>query len=176
MLASQDWELFSGLVSQAEPSKAESKARMEVPMKPAASFGFLAMGVLVLSLTAAIQATPASQQAVDLDRALGKWHSTERFEDEPRISVSFRRNGPSIEGWAVLLGQHRKADDRATLGLSFANATWNSQSFRFSTILPEDEGTIGWELRVTTPTTAVLAALSEDGRPIQDELRWEMTK
>jgi hypothetical protein len=39
-----------------------------------------------------------------------------------------------------------------------------------------DEGTIGWELRVTSSTTAVLAALTEDGQPIQGELKWDMTK
>ena len=82
----------------------------------------------------------------------------------------------SIQGWAVLLGQHRKADDRATLGLSFADATWTGQSVRFSTILPEDEGTIGWELRVVTPTSAVLTALTENGQPIQDDLMWEMVR
>jgi hypothetical protein len=110
------------------------------------------------------------------DRAFGKWYSTERFENEPRISVSFRRGDRSIEGWALMLGQHRKDDDRATLGLSFTEATWDGQTFRFSTILPEDEGTIGWELRVTSPTTAVLKAITEDGQPIQDELKWDMTK
>jgi hypothetical protein len=122
-----------------------------------------------------VWATPAGQ-AAEADRALGKWHSTEQFEGEPRIAVSFRKGDRSIEGWAVLLGQHRKADDRATLGLSFTDATWTGQSVRFSTILPEDEGTIGWELRVVTPTTAVLTALTENGQPIQDELKREMIR
>jgi hypothetical protein len=125
--------------------------------------------------TMSVWATPASQ-AADADRALGKWHSTEQFEGEPRIAVSFRKGDRSIEGWALLLGQHRKADDRATLGLSFTDATWTGQSVRFSTILPEDEGTIGWELRVVTATTAVLTALTENGQPIPDELKWEMTR
>ena len=143
-------------------------------MRRAAASGVLAASLFVLSLT--VRATPVSQQTVNVNQAMGKWSSTERFEGEPRIAVSFRRNGLSIEGWAVLLGQHRKNDDRATLGLSFTNATWNGRSFQFSTILPEDEGTIGWELRVTTPATAVLAALTEDGQPIQDELKWDMTR
>jgi len=134
----------------------------------------LEVGLFVLPLT--LRATSVSQQPTDQSRALGKWNSTERFEGEPRISVSFRSTGPSIEGWAVLLGQHRKNDDRAILGLSFMNATWNGQRFRFSTILPEDEGTIGWELHVATPTTAVLTALTENGRPIQDELKWDMRR
>ena len=131
--------------------------------------------VLLFSMSAVVRATPGAQ-VNDGDRAFGKWYSTERFENEPRISLSFRRSDRSIEGWALLLGQQRKADDRATLGLSFTEATWDGQTFRFSTILPEDEGTIGWELRVTSPTTAVLTAITEDGQPIQDELKWDMTK
>jgi hypothetical protein len=31
-------------------------------------------------------------------------------------------------------------------------------------------------LRIATPTTAVLTALTEDGQPIQDELKWEMKR
>jgi hypothetical protein len=142
--------------------------------RAAVFYSVLGAGLFVLSLT--LRATSVSQQTVDLNRALGKWNSTERFEGEPRISVSFRSNGPSIEGWTVLLGQHRKNDDRATLGLSFTNATWNGQGFQFSTILPEDEGTLGWELHLTTPTTAVLTALTENGQPIQDQLKWDMRR
>jgi hypothetical protein len=93
------------------------------------------LGVVLLGLSLTLRATSVSQQTVDLNRALGKWNSTERFEGEPRTSVSFRRNGSSIEGWAVLLGQHRKNDDRATL---------------------------------------VLTALTENGQPIQDQLKWDM--
>ena len=142
--------------------------------RAAVFYSLLGVGLFVLSLT--LRATSVSQQTVDLNRALGKWNSTERFEGEPRISVSFRSNGPSIEGWAVLLGQHRKNDDRATLGLSFTSATWNGQGFHFSTILPEDEGTLGWELHLTTSTTAVLTALTENGQPIQDQLKWDMRR
>jgi hypothetical protein len=145
-------------------------------MKSAASWGFLGIAVLVLPATAAVRATPVGQQVNDAERAFGKWYSTEQFENEPRISVSFRRTDRSIAGWAVLLGQQRKTDNRATLGLSFTEATWDGQVFRFSTILPEDEGTIGWELRVTSSRTAVLAALTEDGQPIPDEVKWDMTK
>ena len=147
-------------------------------MKAAKSVLFLSIGALLLCLTTAIRAIPVQQPAstIDLERALGKWHSTERFEQEPRITVALRSKGSSLEGWAVLLGQHRKADDRATLGLSFSDATWVGQRFLFSTILPEDEGTIGWELQVASPTTAVLRALTEDRQPIQDELKWDMTR
>lgn len=145
-------------------------------MKSVVSRGFLGFAVLILSATAAARATSVVQQVNDAERAFGTWSSTEQFESEPRISVSFRRTDRSIAGWAMLLGQQRKTDHRATLGLSFTEATWNGQVFQFSTILPEDEGTIGWELRVTSPTTAILTALTEDGRPIPDELKWDMVR
>jgi hypothetical protein len=147
-------------------------------VKPATSVLLLSVGTFLFCSTTVMRAVPVQQPAstIDLERALGKWYSTERFENEPRITVALRSKGSSLEGWAVLLGQHRKTDDRATLGLSFSDATWAGQRFVFSTVLPEDEGTIGWELQVASPTTAVLRALTEDGRPIQDELKWDMTK
>jgi len=148
---------------------------MDVTLKPRSSIGLFGLAVIVL-LTCAARATPHAAQTADVDRALGKWNSIERFEGEPRIAVAFRRSARSIEGWAVLLGQHRKNDDRATLGLSFTDATWNGRSVQFSTILPEDEGTIGWELQVLNPTKAMLVALTENGQPIQDDLKWEMTR
>jgi hypothetical protein len=136
-----------------------------------------AVAILMFLVVGALPGVPKALQTPSIDDTLGKWVSAERFEGEPRISVAFRRGNGSIEGWAVLLGQHRKGDDRATLGLSFSGATWNGRSMEFSTILPEDEGTIGWELRVSTPTTATLSALTEDGLPINDDdLRWDMTR
>ncbi len=131
-----------------------------------------AIAAFVLATTTAC----ATSQQRNIDQACGRWASAEQFENEPRISVAFQQRDRTIAGWALLLGQHRKGDDRATLGLSFMDATWDEPRVRFQTILPEDEGTIGWELRVTSPTTAVLSALSEDGVPIADELRWEMRK
>ena len=115
-------------------------------------------------------------QPADVDRAVGTWRSTEQFEGESRFSFAFRQDGKNIVGWAVLLGQHRKADHRATLALTFQNVVWEKDRFKFETFLPEDEGTIGWELRVTAPTRATLVALSENGAPYQEPLTWEMTK
>src|SRR5262245_6387082 len=150
---------------------------MEVNMSHNAAGRITVIGLLTLILAGAVDAVPMALQIPGLEGSLGKWISAERFEGEPRISVSFRKRGSGIEGWAVLLGQHRKNDDRATLGLSFSDASWDGRSVKFSTILPEDEGTIGWELRAITPTTAILVALTEDGLPINDDdLRWDMTK
>jgi len=136
----------------------------------------IGVGLLTFVLTGAPRVNATGQQGAALDQALGKWNSTERFEGEPRIAVAFRRNKGSIEGWAVLLGQHRKNDDHATLGLSFSEARWNGKSLLFNPILPEDEGTIGWDLQVLSPTTAVLTARTENGQRIQDELKWDMTR
>jgi hypothetical protein len=147
----------------------------EIPMIRTASVGAVVVVVLLLSVSA-VQTISTGQPGMAVEQALGRWHSTERFEGEPRIVVSFRKSDRSIEGWAVLLGQYRKGDNRATLGLSFTEASWNGESMRFSTILPEDEGTIGWELRVETQKTAVLVALTEDGKPIQEDLKWSMVR
>jgi hypothetical protein len=129
--------------------------------------------VILLSSTALACAAP---RRFAPDYAFGRWISAEQFENEPRISVRLRDADRTIEGWALLLGQHRKGDNGATLGLSFMDAAWTGQGVRFNTILPEDEGTIGWELRDTSPTTATLAALTEDGQPMAGDLRWEMRK
>jgi hypothetical protein len=145
-------------------------------MKHVLSLGSLMVGTLILCLTTPILAAIPTPQTPIPPGVLGTWHSTEQFENEPRISVAVRSHERGLEGWAVLLGQHRKTDDRATLGLSFSEAAWTGQSFRFSTILPEDEGTIGWELQVQTPTRAVLVAVSVNGQSMQDDLSWEMTR
>jgi hypothetical protein len=135
------------------------------------------LGLLTLILVGSVDRVPMALQIPNLEDSLGKWVSAERFEGEPRISVSFRKRGSGLEGWAILLGQHRKNDDRATLALSFSEASWDGRRVKFNTILPEDEGTIGWELRVITPITAVLAALTEDGLPVNDDdLRWDMSR
>jgi len=151
---------------------------MEAPMKRFTSLFWLALGVIVTGATVPSQATPARQgaQAIVLERVLGKWHSTEQFEKEPRITVALRSRERAVEGWAVMLGQQRKSDDRATLALSFCGAAWDGQRFLFTTVLPDDEGTIGWELRIATPTAAVLKMLTEDGKPIEADLQWDMTR
>jgi len=117
-----------------------------------------------------------AQQPVALDAGLGTWHSIEQFEREARISVAVKRNGASLDGWAVLLGQHRKTDDRATLAMTFVNVTWTGQAFQFATMLPEDEGTIEWRLLVKSPSTALLSAVTVDGGPADPDLQWEMTR
>ena len=147
-------------------------------MKVAQSLLALSFGIIVPTLVTGAR-TPSMQQVdqkVDLEGALGKWSSTERFEEEPRITVAIRRKATGMYGWAVMLGQTRKSDIRATLALSFSDVTWDGRRFLFDTILPDDEGTIGWELRVATSTTAVLKALTEDGKPLDGDLKWEMRK
>ena len=117
-----------------------------------------------------------SSQAADLAGALGKWRSTEQFEGESRLSISFRQERAEIVGWAVMLGQYRKGDHRATLALTFHGVRWEKGRLRFETMLPEDEGTIGWEFHVTGQNPAILNARTEDGAPIPDAPSWEMTK
>src|SRR4029453_10164713 len=115
------------------------------------SIGVIAVAGLALVTTAGARghaAPAAAVQPATIERALGAWHSTEQFEGESRVSVSFARQGTEVTGWALMLGQTRKGNDHTTLGLSFCGATWSGDRLRFQTILPDDEGTIGWELRI----------------------------
>ena len=93
-------------------------------------------------------------------------------------SLSRRRwpCGRRIIGWAILLDQHRRSDERATLGLTFPTVAWSGGRFRFETRLPEEEGTIGWELAVTEEGRAALTALLENGEPISDDLFWTIMR
>jgi hypothetical protein len=147
-------------------------------MRRAQSLLLVLFATIVLSLVAGARtiSVPQVDQKIDLEGALGKWSSTEQFEKESRITVAIRRKGTALNGWAVMLGQTRKGDNRATLALSFSEVTWDGRRFLFETILPDDEGTIGWELRVGTPTTAVFKALTEDGKPLEEDLKWDMRK
>jgi len=107
----------------------------------------------------------------------GTWRSVEQFENESRISVGFRERGNDIVGWAVLLGQHRKNDDRATLVLTFQNLKVSGNTVTFETLLPEDEGTLGWEFHKTSDTTGTLKTVKENGEPIADaDFVWEMKR
>jgi hypothetical protein len=128
--------------------------------------------VVVASLSGA-----ASSQAPTLDTTIGKWLSVEQFEGEPRFAFSFKRTNGEISGWAVLLGQNRKGDHRATLAMTFSGVKWDKDRLRFETPLPEDEGTLGWELRPMSATRATLRTLTINGEPADDDdLVWEMVR
>ena len=118
-----------------------------------------------------------SAQALTAASAIGRWRSVEQFEGEPRFSFAFKQDASGISGWAVLLGQTRKGDNRATLALTFYGAKWDKDRLRFETPLPEDEGTIGWELRPVDATRAKLVSLTVNGVPLDDDdLAWDMVK
>lgn len=118
-----------------------------------------------------------SAQPLTVDNAIGRWRSVEQFEGEPRFSFAFKQDASGISGWAVLLGQTRKGDNRATLALTFYGGKWDKDRLRFETPLPEDEGTIGWELRPVNATHARLVSLTVNGVPLDDnDLAWDMVK
>ena len=140
---------------------------------------------LVLSLTAvallllcglAPTAVAARVQRLDVRQALGTWRSTERFEGEPRVTVAFRKEGATLVGWATMLGVQRGADNRATLGFSFCDVRWADDRLLFQTILPDDEGTTGWEMRLTSDKKGTLRAVTENGARIDEPPVWEMTR
>lgn len=130
---------------------------------------------LAFTLAAGLAARMVAQ-TFTVEHAIGRWRSVEQFEGEPRYSIAFKQDANGISGWAVLLGQTRKGDNRATLALTFYGAKWDADRLRFETMLPEDGGTIGWELRPTGSNSARLSALTEDGEPLGDDLSWDMVR
>ena len=130
---------------------------------------------ITFTLAAGFPSTNAAQ-TFTIDNALGKWRSVEQFEGEPRLSFAFKQDSSGISGWAVMLGQTRKGDNRATLALTFYGAKWDKDRLRFETMLPEDGGTIGWELLPTGANSAKLSALTEDGKPMDEQLTWDMER
>lgn len=134
------------------------------------------LGFVALALVIGIAQWAAAAQRPDVAQAVGVWHSTERFRGESRVTVAFRKEGDGIVGWATMLGMQRKTDDDATLGFSFCDVRWTDHRFLFKTILPDDEGTTAWEMRLTSGDKATLRAVTENGIPIEGAPSWEMTR
>ncbi|MGH9222174.1 MAG: hypothetical protein ACRD1W_22890 [Vicinamibacterales bacterium] len=126
-------------------------------------------------VTAVAALEPA--QALTVENAIGRWRSVEQFEGESRFSFAFKQDSSGISGWAVLLGQTRKGDNRAILALTFYGAKWDKDRLRFETMLPEDGGAVGWELRPVDATRATLHSLTINGVPLDDDdLAWDMVR
>src|SRR5688572_16011867 len=132
-----------------------------------------AVAIGLVSAVAALE----SAQTLTVDQAVGRWRSVEQFEGEPRLSFAFKQDSSGISGWAVMLGQTRKGDNRATLALTFYGAKWDKDRIRFETMLPEDGGTVGWELRPVDAMHAKLVSLTVNGLPLDDDdLAWDMAR
>ena len=136
---------------------------------------FCAM-TLVAALSSSTRHVTEAAQAGDMERALGNWHSTEQFEGEPRLQFAFRRQAHEVGGWVVLLGQQRKGNDRTVIALSFCDVRWDGDRVRFDAILPDDEGTIGWEMRPTGDGRGVLSATTENGAPLPEPIVWDVLR
>jgi hypothetical protein len=136
---------------------------------------FCAM-TLAAVMSSSMPSVTEALQAVNLERALGHWHSTEQFEGEPRVQFAFRQRGNEIVGWVVMLGQQRKNNDRAVLALSFCDVRWDGDRVRFESILPDDEGTIGWEMRPGADGKGVLSAVTENGTPFPEPIVWDVQR
>ena len=136
---------------------------------------FCAMALAAM-LSSSMRTVTEAAQIAGFERALGSWHSTEQFDGEPRVQFAFRRQGNEVVGWVVMLGQNRKGNDRAVLALSFCDVRWDGDRVRFDSILPEDEGTIGWEMRPVADGRGVLAAISENGTPLPEPIVWDVQR
>lgn|SRR5688572_8811055 len=136
---------------------------------------FCAM-TLVTALSSSTRHATEAAQSSDMERALGNWHSTEQFEGEPRLQFAFRRQANEVVGWVVMLGQQRKGNDRTVIALSFCDVRWDGDRVRFDAILPDDEGTIGWEMRPTADGKGVLSAVTENGAPLPEPIVWDVLR
>lgn len=136
---------------------------------------FCAM-TLVAALSSSTRHVTEAAQASDMERALGHWHSTEQFEGEPRLQFAFRRQANEVVGWVVMLGQQRKGNDRTVIALSFCDVRWDGDRVRFDAILPDDEGTIGWEMRPTGDGRGVLSATTENGASLPEPIVWDVLR
>ena len=141
-----------------------------------ARFRLLCAITLVVVISSSMRPVTEAAQVAGLERALGTWHSTEQFEGESRVQFAFRRQGNEVVGWVVMLGQQRKGNDHAILALSFCNVRWDGDRVRFESILPDDEGTLGWEMRPVTDGKGVLSALSENGTPFPEPIVWDVLR
>jgi len=136
---------------------------------------FCAM-TLVAALSSSMGHVTEAAQASGMERALGKWHSTEQFEGEPRVQFAFSRQANEVVGWVVMLGQQRKGNDRTVLALSFCDVRWDGDRVKFDAILPDEEGTIGWEMRPTADGRGVLSATTENGAPLPEPIVWDVLR
>jgi hypothetical protein len=131
---------------------------------------------LVVVISSSMRPVTEAAQLAGLERALGTWHSTEQFEGESRVQFAFRRQGNEVVGWVVMLGQQRKGNDHAILALSFCDVRWDGDRVRFESILPDDEGTIGWEMRPGADGKGVLSALTENGTSFPEPIVWDVLR
>ena len=135
------------------------------------------VAVLAVLVVAVSWTVAESRQPLGIDDALGTWRSVEQFEGEARLSFGFKRANGDISGWGVMLGQKRKADHRATLAMTFYGVKWEKDCLRFESLLPEDGGTIGWELRPVDAKRSRLVAVTLNGEPLDDDdLAWDMVR
>jgi hypothetical protein len=119
----------------------------------------------------------AAHQGPRVEDAIGTWRSVEQFEGESRLSFGFKTAAGEMSGWGVMLGQKRKADHRATLAMTFYGVKWDKDRLRFESLLPEDGGTIGWELRLLDAKRSRLVAVTLNGDPLDDDdLAWDMIR
>ena len=133
------------------------------------TFHTLGRAAIVLSLAVC---TIDATQTPSAETVIGRWYSVEQFEGEPRFSFGFTKDNSGIAGWAVLLGQTRKQDHRATLAMTFTTAKWDAGRLTFETVLPEDGGKLAWTLVPADATHAKITAVTEDG----EELSWELVR
>jgi hypothetical protein len=53
---------------------------------------------------------------------------------------------------------------------------WDGDHIKFATILPDDEGTLGWEMRPIDNDRGVLSAITGNGVPLAEPIVWDVLR
>jgi hypothetical protein len=138
----------------------------------------VAFSLLTFALSAQpeVSARAPDQASADVRPVSGEWRSVEQFDNQARATLVVQDGAGSLTGTFTLLGTTRGDDDRATLRVPFRDGAWDGATLSFETELPDGEGKQRWALRVTAPGRATLGPVTEDGQPIEDGPKWEMSR
>jgi hypothetical protein len=60
--------------------------------------------------------------------------------------------------------------------MPFRGGAWDGTILTFETVLPDNEGTSRWALRVGATGKATLYPTAEDGKAVEDGPKWEMVR
>ena len=131
---------------------------------------------LLIATTCVVTATVTSAQAPSArpPAALsGDWRSEPRVNGRPDVQLVVSAES-TLTARMVLRGETRNVSEWAPLTVE--HLAWDGRRITFSTALPHDEGTAYWTFTPTGPTTARIAAVTDDAEPGDEMPAWNVVK
>jgi hypothetical protein len=147
-------------------------------MKRVTAAALAAFSLLTFTVSARTEASARGQAKApaDIRPVSGEWRSGEQFDNQARATLVVKDGAGSLTGTLTLLGMTRGDDDRATVRVPFRDGAWDGTTLSFETVLPDGEGKARWTLRLTAAGKATLGPVTDDGKPISDGPKWEMSR